>query len=160
VEPFRVTCETCRARLKVRDESAIGEIHACPKCGSMVQIVPPQGWSAAEAPVATAAVLAIVDSPQPDFTQVPPPSDELADMFEAAAAAAVAPVAVTSPAVAAEIAAPPAAFPAAGSPLVLSTVVGAAVILVGGLTIAFWPDDDASKPLRRRRLQPSRRLRW
>ncbi|HJQ80425.1 MAG TPA: hypothetical protein VJ828_10745 [Lacipirellulaceae bacterium] len=144
MEPFRVTCETCRARLKVRDESAIGEIHACPKCGSMVQIVPPQGWSAAESPIATAAVLAIVDSAEPDFTHVPPPSDELADRFEAAAAAAVAPVAVTSPAAAVEIAAPPAAFPAAGSPLVLWTVVGAAMILIGGLTAMMWPDGDAS----------------
>ncbi len=39
--PFRVTCETCNARLKVGDASAIGQIHACPKCGSMVLIQPP-----------------------------------------------------------------------------------------------------------------------
>lgn len=94
--------------------------------------------------MATAAVLAIVDSPpEPDFTQVPPPNDELADMFEAAAASISAQAAVTSPAAAAETAAPPAAFPAAGSQFVLWTAVSAAVILIGGLAIAMWPDDDA-----------------
>jgi hypothetical protein len=41
VQPFRVICETCHARLKVSNASAIGEIHACPKCGSMVEIRPP-----------------------------------------------------------------------------------------------------------------------
>src|SRR6478752_2062807 len=44
VQPFRITCETCRSRLKIRSADVIGQIHACPKCGSMVQIVPPVGW--------------------------------------------------------------------------------------------------------------------
>ena len=44
MDPFHVICETCRARLKIRSESVIGEIHACPKCESMVHIVPPPGW--------------------------------------------------------------------------------------------------------------------
>jgi hypothetical protein len=44
VEPFHVICETCHARLKIRSERVIGEIHACPKCDSMVHIVPPLGW--------------------------------------------------------------------------------------------------------------------
>jgi hypothetical protein len=146
VEPFRVTCETCRARLKVRDASAIGEIHACPKCGSMVQIAPPQGWSAETAPIAAAAVLAIADAPQPDFTHVSPPSDDVADMFERAAAAALAPHAAEPPAAVefvGESPAPQAAQVAAGSPFVLWSVVSAAVILIGGLTVAFWPDGDA-----------------
>jgi hypothetical protein len=42
---FSVTCETCHARLRVRDPGVVGQIHACPKCGSMVYIVPPAGWS-------------------------------------------------------------------------------------------------------------------
>jgi hypothetical protein len=46
LEPFHVHCETCGARLKVRSEEVIGQIHACPKCDSMVQILPPAGWSA------------------------------------------------------------------------------------------------------------------
>ena len=44
VQPFRITCETCRSRLKIRSADVIGQIHACPKCGSMVQVVPPAGW--------------------------------------------------------------------------------------------------------------------
>ncbi len=44
MELFSVTCTTCRARLKVRDLAAIGQILACPKCQSMVQVAPPPGW--------------------------------------------------------------------------------------------------------------------
>ncbi len=43
MELFSVTCTTCQQRLKLRDESAIGEIQICPKCGSMVLIQPPPG---------------------------------------------------------------------------------------------------------------------
>ena len=46
---FSITCTTCRARLTVRSAAVIGSIQECPKCGSMVQIVPPVGWKAAEA---------------------------------------------------------------------------------------------------------------
>jgi hypothetical protein len=45
VNPFRVACTTCNARLKVIDPAAIGQILSCPKCGSMVQVTPPPGWS-------------------------------------------------------------------------------------------------------------------
>jgi hypothetical protein len=130
----------------VRDASAIGEIHACPKCGSMVQIVPPQSWSAEAAPVAAAAVVAIADAPALASTHIPPPSDVAADMFEAAAAAAAAPVVVApSPAVEVRSDGPATVAPAAvvRSPFVLWSIAGAAVILIGGLTIAFWPDDDS-----------------
>jgi hypothetical protein len=44
VELFTIQCTTCRARLKVNDESVIGDILGCPKCGSMVQVVPPSDW--------------------------------------------------------------------------------------------------------------------
>ncbi len=44
MNPFRITCTTCGARLKVTDRSAIGQILACPKCQSMVQAVPPPDW--------------------------------------------------------------------------------------------------------------------
>ncbi|MEQ8846173.1 hypothetical protein [Botrimarina sp.] len=37
---IRVQCETCRAKLRVRDEGFLGEVHACPRCGSMVLIAP------------------------------------------------------------------------------------------------------------------------
>lgn len=46
---FTVTCTTCKARIKVLDASAIGEIYACPKCESMVKLAPPPGWNASEA---------------------------------------------------------------------------------------------------------------
>ena len=41
MEPFKITCVTCRARLAVRNEALIGQILACPKCGSMVQVAAP-----------------------------------------------------------------------------------------------------------------------
>jgi len=49
---FSISCETCSARLKVRSVRALGQIIACPKCGSMLQVVPPEGW---EAPTAKPA---------------------------------------------------------------------------------------------------------
>lgn len=67
VEPFFIRCETCRARLRVRDERFLGQVQSCPKCGSMVQIVAPAGWLAASdaaavpqetVPVATAEATA------------------------------------------------------------------------------------------------------
>jgi predicted RNA-binding Zn-ribbon protein involved in translation (DUF1610 family) len=47
VASFYISCTTCKARLKIRDESAVGEIHTCPKCGSMVMITPPRTGSRA-----------------------------------------------------------------------------------------------------------------
>lgn len=38
---FKISCVTCTARLSVRNEAVIGQILACPKCGSMVQVTPP-----------------------------------------------------------------------------------------------------------------------
>lgn len=38
---FKISCVTCSARLSVRNEAVIGQILACPKCGSMVQVTPP-----------------------------------------------------------------------------------------------------------------------
>ena len=43
---FSVECITCRRRLKVNHADAIGQILACPGCGSMVEIVPPADWQA------------------------------------------------------------------------------------------------------------------
>ena len=45
---FTITCTTCQVQLTVRDKSLIGKIVSCPKCQSMVQIVPPEGWSDSE----------------------------------------------------------------------------------------------------------------
>lgn len=45
VELFTITCTTCKSRLKVREQAAIGQILACPKCGGMVMVKPPPSWS-------------------------------------------------------------------------------------------------------------------
>ncbi|MCE9605969.1 MAG: hypothetical protein K8U03_13825 [Planctomycetia bacterium] len=44
MELFSVACITCRAKIKVRSMSAIGQVLACPRCGGMVEISPPMGW--------------------------------------------------------------------------------------------------------------------
>jgi len=50
---FTVVCETCQARLTVRERSLIGQIVECPKCGSMVGIFPPPGWQPGDEPAAS-----------------------------------------------------------------------------------------------------------
>ena len=44
MEPFTIHCDTCAARLKVRHAAMINQVLACPKCGSMVRVVPPADW--------------------------------------------------------------------------------------------------------------------
>ncbi len=51
---IRIQCETCQSWLKVRGEGFIGEVHACPKCGSMVLIASPPPAASADAPTAQA----------------------------------------------------------------------------------------------------------
>jgi hypothetical protein len=67
VEPFFLRCETCRARLRVRDERFLGQVQSCPKCGSMVHIIAPAGWlaasEAAQAPTAEPAEVAAAAAP-------------------------------------------------------------------------------------------------
>jgi len=46
MQPFSVQCETCGAKLKVRDQAAIGQIHACPRCESMVLVAAPASLAA------------------------------------------------------------------------------------------------------------------
>ncbi|MBA4104800.1 MAG: hypothetical protein C0485_03500 [Pirellula sp.] len=48
MDPFKITCVSCRAVLTVRKESMIGQIIACPRCNMMVQVLPPAGYVAAE----------------------------------------------------------------------------------------------------------------
>jgi hypothetical protein len=72
---FSISCTTCQAKLKVLSESAIGQIHFCPKCESMVLIVPPPGW---KAPPAKAAAVRSVPQPA-DGTRCVPAADSPAD---------------------------------------------------------------------------------
>ncbi|MEN6457469.1 MAG: hypothetical protein ABFC63_00940 [Thermoguttaceae bacterium] len=67
---FSITCTTCRARLVVRSEAAIGAILECPRCESMVRVVPPEGWKPAGAPSDV--------TPSAEATIGPPPLDRVA----------------------------------------------------------------------------------
>jgi len=103
VELFKISCTTCAARLVVRDEEVIGQILACPKCDSMVQVVPPPGWSAGQG--------AQVDGTPPTDGEPAPPTEAPA---RAAAAMAGASVATPEPSTAsAEPVAAPAPEPVA-----------------------------------------------
>ncbi|MFV2068930.1 MAG: hypothetical protein ACC645_18345, partial [Pirellulales bacterium] len=51
-ELFSIRCTTCQARLKVCHVEAVGKILSCPRCHSMVDVVPPDQWQPPDAPVA------------------------------------------------------------------------------------------------------------
>lgn len=56
VELFSIQCTTCQSRLKVRNATIIGDIVACPKCGSMVLVEAPADWQGdAQAPAESKA---------------------------------------------------------------------------------------------------------
>jgi len=44
LKPFSIICKSCAVRLKVTRASAIDQLLACPKCGTMIKVVPPKGW--------------------------------------------------------------------------------------------------------------------
>ena len=46
---FTIQCTTCRRSLRVTNPEAIGQILSCPKCGSMVLVEAPAGWTPAAA---------------------------------------------------------------------------------------------------------------
>lgn len=77
MELFTIACPTCRARLKVRDLAAIGQILNCPKCGSMVQVAPPAGWQPpteaqlAAAPPDSAGQISTTPAPGPRISKSP-----------------------------------------------------------------------------------------
>lgn len=55
-ELFKVTCVTCQASLSVRNPALVDQIVACPKCDSMVHVVPPPA-EPAPSPVEAAPVV-------------------------------------------------------------------------------------------------------
>ncbi len=113
MELFAIHCTTCKARLIVKDESVIGDILSCPKCHSMVQIVPPPGWSSPS--VSQQPALAAKPTPAPTAKRVP------AKAAPTNAAVAPAKMHATPPSIAASLA-PPALPPR------VSTSVAAAAI--------------------------------
>ena len=46
---FSVVCPTCEARIGVHDKRLINQLVQCPKCGSIVQLTPPEEYSKSEA---------------------------------------------------------------------------------------------------------------
>jgi hypothetical protein len=134
VEAFRVICETCRSRLKIRSADAIGQIHACPKCGSMVHITPPAGWMGDAAPAAPLIAAAAAVEPMLSVSSSvsdPPPADFA---FEELASA---PAEVASAPVQTQI--PVAAASSGLSPLVWCAIGGAAMLSALGVGYALWP---------------------
>lgn len=68
MQSFSVQCETCGAKLKVRDEAAIGQIHACPRCESMVLVAAPASLAAGDTPTNPPAEVPAEDTVVPsDF---------------------------------------------------------------------------------------------
>lgn len=49
MEPFSITCTTCKSRLKVKSHGVIGQMLACPKCGGMVLVKLPTAASPSDA---------------------------------------------------------------------------------------------------------------
>ena len=45
---FSVVCPTCEAKIGVHDKRLINQLVQCPKCGSIVQLTPPEGYSNSE----------------------------------------------------------------------------------------------------------------
>ncbi len=83
MEPFPVLCETCGAKLKVRDPAAVGQIHACPKCDSMVMVAAPASWTNDVQSSAAAAV----PTPAPPEGETLVPSDFAAEVDDLLATA-------------------------------------------------------------------------
>ncbi|MFK7770322.1 MAG: hypothetical protein AB8B55_24135 [Mariniblastus sp.] len=68
MEPFSIICKSCAAKLKVTKPSAVGQILGCPKCGTMLEVVPPEGW--------------VPPTPEPSESQVQPMTDDFGGDFE------------------------------------------------------------------------------
>jgi hypothetical protein len=84
---FSITCTTCKTRLKVREESAIGQILACPKCGGMVMVKPPEGWqkgkplALATMPEPPASITTVVEMRRPEETLGDSQFDAIEELF-------------------------------------------------------------------------------
>jgi hypothetical protein len=146
VEPFRIICETCRSRLKIRTPDVIGEIHACPKCGSMVQIVPPAGWNLGESSPAIVEPFAVNESVASTTGSMFIPASALEDMAAIAAALETPAPPLAAPPLP-EVVPAPAPAPVAAKSLAMWWSLGgaAAVLMVGGLAWAIWPS--GNKPV-------------
>jgi hypothetical protein len=128
MEPFTIRCETCRTRLRVRDERVLGQIHKCPRCGSMVLIAVPGAATAVEATMKAAGAGASMESIAFPATASVASADE---MFAAAIPEPCAP----APAEAPPIEAATAAFD--WSRVAFWSAGGAALFIAGGIVGAI-----------------------
>jgi hypothetical protein len=85
VELFTIQCTTCKARLIVKDESVIGDILSCPKCNSMVQVVPPIGWQGRTSGASSPGELVSAPAAAAPARSKPSPASALAKKTAAAA---------------------------------------------------------------------------
>ncbi|TWT77956.1 hypothetical protein Pla123a_17550 [Posidoniimonas polymericola] len=142
--PFRVQCETCQSWLKVARESLVGQIHSCPKCGSMVHLVP----GAEEAAAASAGGIAAgAAAPAPAAPQTTAPQGDF-DSVDQLGLDNPAPPATpdgTAPATPANVAPVPTATAGArlsrvealGNKVAIAVGAGGAALLVFG-AVAYW----------------------
>jgi len=84
---FSITCTTCKSRLRVRDEGAIGQILACPKCHGMVMVKAPEGWEPGKPlppprPEPVAGITAVVEMKKTDDTSSDANFDAIDDILE------------------------------------------------------------------------------
>ena len=145
MEPFRVTCETCRSRVKVRSADAIGQILACPKCGSMVQIAPPDDWTGDAVSALPVAATAVATDSMLSISSTVSEIEPADFNFDAPLEPSITPPAT------AEVAAPEAEAVASGvSPLVWLAIGGAAVFVANmARPTCLWPSGSraADKPV-------------
>jgi hypothetical protein len=111
---FAITCTTCKSRLKVREEGAIGQILACPNCGGMVMVKPPPNWSAGTAAKMEEPTISEVVPAGPRFDQTAGASafEAVEDLLSDAPPRMQTPPAAALPAPAATMPAPTATLPA------------------------------------------------
>lgn len=66
MEVFKVICVTCQAKLSVRNESLIGQIVACPRCNSMVEIARPAAAPTSPTPTESTGSMINISARQAD----------------------------------------------------------------------------------------------
>ena len=114
VELFKLNCVTCQAALSVRNESLVGQIIACPRCGSMVEVTRPTEGPSTE-----------VDPPDNPSTEVDSPDNPSTEVDSPDAG----PTAVGSS--------------VAGGINVVAWSSAVLVLGLGALAaVAFWPSED------------------
>jgi hypothetical protein len=106
LEPLSITCDTCSARLKVRDPAAIGQILSCPKCQSMVLVEAPEGWTSPTESTAEVADDSKVAAPPVAADKSPVAAVNPSSMFDDNALLDETPASVSAPAPESELAEP------------------------------------------------------